>query len=56
MRGAGLVARGRRRVRVTTDATHDLPVVRNHLARRFAVADLNRVWAADITALPLETG
>ena len=51
MRSAQLVARGRRRFRVTTDSAHAHPVVANHLGRRFAVAALNRVWAADITAL-----
>ena len=56
MRAAQLHARGRRRFRVTTDSTHALPVARNYLARRFAIAETNRVWAADLTALPLETG
>ena len=51
MRAAALAARGRRRFRVTTDSTHGLPVVTNQLARRFAVATPNTVWAADITAL-----
>jgi putative transposase len=51
MRVGGLVARGRRRYRVTTDSTHTAPVARNQLARAFAVARPNRVWAGDITAL-----
>jgi putative transposase len=51
MRAGGLVARGRRRYRVTTDSTHAAPVARNELARAFAVARPNRVWAGDITAL-----
>lgn len=51
MRAADLVARGRRRYRVTTDSTHDGPIAGNHLARAFAVSRPNRVWAADITAL-----
>jgi len=51
MHAAGLQARGRRRFRVTTQSTHVLPVVTNQLARRFAVARPNTVWAADITAL-----
>jgi putative transposase len=50
MRAAGLVARGRRRFRVTTDSTHGWPVAPNHVQRRFAVARPNTVWAADITA------
>lgn len=56
MRAAHLTARGRRRFRVTTDSTHPLPVAANHLARGFTVRAVNRVWAADITALPLATG
>jgi len=51
MRVGGLVARGRRRYRITTDSRHDGPVARNQLARAFAVARPNRVWAGDITAV-----
>jgi transposase InsO family protein len=51
MRTAGLVARGRRRYRVTTDSRHDGPIAPNQLARAFAVARPNRVWAGDITAV-----
>jgi len=50
MRTAGLVARGRRRFRVTTDSTHHLPMAPNRLRQRFAVTAVNTVWAADITA------
>jgi putative transposase len=56
MRADGLVARGRRRFRVTTDAAHRWPIVRNQLKRRFRVRRVNRVWAADITALPIDRG
>jgi putative transposase len=51
MRVGALVARGRRRYRVTTDNRHDGPIAANHLARAFTVARPNRVWAGDITAL-----
>ena len=51
MQVGGLVARGRRRYRVTTDSAHQAPVAPNHLARAFAVAQPNRVWAGDLTAL-----
>jgi putative transposase len=51
MRVGGLVARGRRRYRVTTDSAHQAPVAPNQLARAFAVARPNHVWAGDITAV-----
>jgi putative transposase len=51
MQVAGLIAHGRRRFRCTTDSQHMQAVVANHLARRFTVAELDRVWAADMTAL-----
>ena len=51
MRVGALVARGRRRYRVTTDSRHAGPFARNQLARAFAVARPNRVWAGDITAV-----
>ena len=50
MRAAGVVARGRRRVRRTTMADPRAQAA-NVLARRFTVSALNTVWAADITAL-----
>lgn len=56
MRVGHLQARRRRPFRTTTDSAHAWPVVANHLARRFTVAAPNRVWAADITALPTREG
>jgi len=56
MQAAGLVARGRRRYRVTTDSAHAYPIAPNRLRRRFRVTQLNRVWAADITACPTRGG
>jgi putative transposase len=56
MRAGHLHARRRRPFRATTDSAHPWPVVANHLARRFTVAAPNRVWAADITALPTHEG
>ena len=43
MRQAGLVAKGRRRFRVTTDSAHAWPVAANQLARHFAVTQPHRV-------------
>jgi putative transposase len=56
MHGAQLVAHGRRRFRVTTESAHAHPLVGNRLARQFTVRAPNRVWAADITALPTHGG
>jgi putative transposase len=56
MRVGHLSVRRRKPFRVTTESAHAWPVVGNHLARRFRVAAPNRVWAADITALPTATG
>jgi putative transposase len=56
MRRAGLVARGRRRFRLTTDSAHRYPIAPNRVHRHFAVARLNTVWAADVTAVPMRDG
>jgi transposase InsO family protein len=56
MQAAHLVARGRRRYRVTTDSAHPYPIASNRLQRRFRVTRLNAVWAADITACPTRGG
>jgi transposase InsO family protein len=56
MQAARLVARGRRRYRVTTDSAHAYPIASNRLRRRFRVTRLNAVWAADITACPTRGG
>jgi putative transposase len=50
MRQAGLIARRRKRFRLTTESRHRNPIAPNRLRRRFGVSKLNRVWAADITA------
>jgi putative transposase len=51
-----LHARRRRPFRLTTDSAHAWPIAGNHVARRFTVAAPNRVWAADITAVPTREG
>lgn len=49
LRDQGLVGTPPRRFQVTTDSRHDQPVTPNRLARQFAVAQPNRVWATDVT-------
>ena len=51
MRTAGLRARILRRFRCTTDSGHGMAIRDNLLARRFAVAQPNFGWVADITYL-----
>jgi putative transposase len=48
---ARLVIRRRRRFRATTESTHAHPLAPNRVQRMFTIAQPNRVWAADITAL-----
>jgi transposase InsO family protein len=51
-----LRGRPRRRFRVTTHADPAATPAANLLARHFAVAGPNRVWAGDLTALPTGQG
>jgi putative transposase len=56
MRLEGLRGRLRRRFRTTTVSDPAAQPAANHLARRVTVAAPNRVWAADITAMPTREG
>jgi transposase InsO family protein len=56
MRAEQLRGRPRRRFRVTTQADPTATPASNILARQFAVTGPNRVWAADLTALPTGQG
>lgn len=49
MRESGPVANRATRFRVSTQSAHRHPIAPNVLARRFALAQPNRVWSADIT-------
>jgi putative transposase len=50
MRVEGLRAKRSRRYRVTTQSDATCPPAPNTLGRQFAVRELNRVWAGDVTA------
>ncbi len=50
MRVAGLRAKRSRRYRTTTRSEGTRPAAPNTLNRRFAVRELDRVWAGDVTA------
>lgn len=56
MRRADLRGRLRRRFCKTTDSNHSLPVAPNELDRQFKVDSPDRVWASDITYIPLAEG
>lgn len=49
MRQLGLVVKVKRKYRVTTQSTHDLPVAQNVLNRAFNPAHQNQTWVSDIT-------
>ena len=56
MREEGLAAKVRRRFKVTTDSSHDLPTAPNRLARRFEQRRPNQAWVGDITFIATEEG
>ena len=56
MRARGLVARRRRRFRVTTHSRHPFPVALNVLARQFDRPQPDRAWVTDITYIPTGEG
>lgn len=56
MREQGLVARQKRRFRRTTDSSHDSPIAPNIVARDFAPAMANKVWAGDVTYISTAEG
>ena len=56
MRQHGIVAKQRRKFRVTTNSRHDLPVAANVLDRQFTPTAPNQVWMSDITYLPTGEG
>lgn len=56
MRENGLQGRRKRRFRRTTDSKHNGPIAPNVVAREFTVAEPNRVWVTDVTAIATEEG
>lgn len=56
MRGMGLAARRRRRVRRTTDSRHAFPIAPNLLARNFTADAPDRIWLADLTYIGTAQG
>jgi hypothetical protein len=56
MQRHGIRARGKRRLKVTTDSHHDFPIAPNLLERQFTVAEPDKVWAGDITYIATDEG
>ena len=56
MRDHGIRARHKRRVTVTTDSRHSLPVAPNRLNRDFTPSAPNQTWTSDITYLGTDEG
>ena len=56
MQENGIRARHKRKLKVTTDSKHGLPVADNLLDRNFMPEAPNRVWTSDITCLWTDEG
>ncbi len=56
MRENGLVARSKKRFKVTTDSKHDYPISPNLLNRNFSVDCINECWVSDITYIDTYEG
>ena len=56
MQEMGLMAKGKRKFRHTTDSNHDLPISPNHLDRKFTVSAPNKIWVTDITYIRTREG
>lgn len=51
MREQGLIARQKRKFRLTTDSKHDNPIAPNLLSRQFTAQKPNQAWVTDVTAV-----
>ena len=56
MRENGIVAKIKRRFRVTTDSNHNFPIADNLLKRNFYIDAPDRVWAGDISYVWTDEG
>lgn len=56
MRENGLVARRKKRFKITTDSKHDYPISPNLLKRDFFSKSINECWVSDITYIDTNEG
>lgn len=56
MKSLGLVAKGRRKFKATTDSKHSLPVAQNLLNQNFQASKPNEKWVTDITYIKTHEG
>jgi len=57
MQQAGILARGKRKFRVTTtDSNHGRPTAPNLLNRNFSVEKPNKAWTGDVTYIATDEG
>ena len=56
MQRHGIKARGKRKLVVTTDSKHNLPIAENLLERNFSPEAPNQVWTSDITYIATDEG
>jgi transposase InsO family protein len=56
MKHLNLVAKARRKFKVTTDSNHKLPIAANLLQQNFTATKPNQKWLTDITYIPTKEG
>jgi len=56
MRENGIMAKTRRRFKITTDSKHTLPIARNLLKQEFTADAPNKTWEGDITYIWTKQG